>query len=155
MRNDGEHRLVAVAGFGQSTATTGLAVRELRAAQVPMMGSTVAADQLAADPPSFFRVSAPNEAQTAAAAEYLRERQKKDRATPSTSSRTSSGTTPTTSRSAGTSGGRRTGRAQARDQERAHLRVRRPSTATALAGLVDKICRPGSARRGLLRGPRP
>ncbi|MFE6779610.1 ABC transporter substrate-binding protein [Streptomyces sp. NPDC057702] len=75
LARDGDHRLVAVAGFGQSVATTKQAVDALRAAEIPMVGSTVAADDLSTPDPTFFRVSSPNADQTAVAADYLRGRQ--------------------------------------------------------------------------------
>ncbi|WKX73944.1 ABC transporter substrate-binding protein [Streptomyces sp. XD-27] len=76
MKGDGDHRLVAVAGFGQSLATTESAVRALRGAGVPMVGSTVAADRLATPRPTFFRVSSPNRDQASIAADYLKRRQR-------------------------------------------------------------------------------
>ncbi|MFI2032412.1 ABC transporter substrate-binding protein [Streptomyces buecherae] len=77
MAGDSEHRLVAVAGFGQSVATTRETVDALRAAEIPMVGSTVAADGLSSRDPTFFRVSSPNADQTAVAATYLKGRQAK------------------------------------------------------------------------------
>jgi ABC-type branched-subunit amino acid transport system substrate-binding protein len=74
----GPHPVVAVAGFGQSRATTKAAVDAFRHAGVPMVGSTVTADRLSAhDPVGFFRVVAPNSQQSAAVANYLLEQQKK------------------------------------------------------------------------------
>lgn len=68
----GKDRLVAVAGFGTSRGGTLKAVDALRAAKVPMMGSTVTADALSsASAVGFFRVSAPNSDQASAAAAYL------------------------------------------------------------------------------------
>ena len=75
---DGSHPVVAVAGFGQSRATTKAAVDAFRTAGVPMVGATVTADRLSAhDPVGFFRVVAPNSQQSAAVANYLLEQQKK------------------------------------------------------------------------------
>ncbi|WP_208882285.1 ABC transporter substrate-binding protein [Streptomyces armeniacus] len=78
---DGKHPMVAVAGFGQSLHTTKKAVEELRKRKVPMVGSTVTADQLS-DPErlGFFRAVAPNSDQTSAMAKYLKglQRGKKD-----------------------------------------------------------------------------
>ncbi|MCH5672710.1 ABC transporter substrate-binding protein [Streptomyces gilvus] len=77
MAHGGKDRLVAVAGFGTSRGGTLKAVDALRAAKVPMMGSTVTADALSsADAVGFFRVSAPNSDQASAAAAYLAGRQK-------------------------------------------------------------------------------
>ncbi|WP_431040655.1 ABC transporter substrate-binding protein [Streptomyces sp. P1-3] len=76
MKGDGDHRLVAVAGFGQSLATTESAVRALRGAGIPMVGSTVAADRLSTPRPTFFRVSSPNRDQASIAADYLKQRQR-------------------------------------------------------------------------------
>ncbi|MFJ6792226.1 ABC transporter substrate-binding protein [Streptomyces angustmyceticus] len=73
---DGEN-LVAVAGFGQSNDRTMSAVRRLRAAGLPMVGATVAADGLSSRTAGFYRVSFPNRDQTAAAAGYLKEQQQK------------------------------------------------------------------------------
>jgi ABC-type branched-subunit amino acid transport system substrate-binding protein len=71
-----EH-LVAVAGFGQSNDRTMSAVKRLRAAGLPMVGATVAADGLSSRTAGFYRVSFPNRDQTAAAANYLKEQQRK------------------------------------------------------------------------------
>ncbi|WP_367123988.1 ABC transporter substrate-binding protein [Streptomyces phytohabitans] len=69
----GDHPLVAVAGFGQSLDTTRRAVDALRERGVPMVGSTVTADQLSdPDELGFFRAVAPNSAQTSAMAKYLK-----------------------------------------------------------------------------------
>jgi ABC-type branched-subunit amino acid transport system substrate-binding protein len=77
MAHGGKDRLVAVAGFGTSRGGTLKAVDALRAAKVPMMGSTVTADGLSsASTVGFFRVSAPNVDQASAAAAYLAGRQK-------------------------------------------------------------------------------
>ncbi|MGG7573547.1 ABC transporter substrate-binding protein [Streptomyces sirii] len=73
---DREH-LVAVAGFGQSNERTAAAVKRLRAAGLPMVGATVAADGLSSDTAGFYRVSFPNRDQTAAAAGYLKEQQRR------------------------------------------------------------------------------
>ncbi|MEU6484853.1 hypothetical protein [Streptomyces sp. NPDC046887] len=73
-----EDRLVAVAGIGQSNAHTKRAVERLRAAQIPTVGATVAADALATTPPEFFRVSFPARMQAAAAVRYLKQLQAKD-----------------------------------------------------------------------------
>ncbi|REK88837.1 hypothetical protein DY245_19430 [Streptomyces inhibens] len=72
---DKEH-LVAVAGFGQSNDRTMNAVKRLRAAGLPMVGATVAADGLSSPTAGFYRVSFPNRDQTAAAAGYLKEQQR-------------------------------------------------------------------------------
>ncbi|MGW1376649.1 ABC transporter substrate-binding protein [Streptomyces sp. NPDC002446] len=72
---DSEH-LVAVAGFGQSNDRTAAAVKRLRAAGLPMVGATVAADGLSSPTAGFYRVSFPNRDQTAAAAGYLKEQQR-------------------------------------------------------------------------------
>ncbi|MBT2396170.1 ABC transporter substrate-binding protein [Streptomyces sp. ISL-100] len=73
-----EDRLVAVAGIGQSNAHTKKAVENLRAARIPTVGATVAADALASTPPEFFRVSFPAKAQAAAAVRYLKRLQDKN-----------------------------------------------------------------------------
>lgn len=74
----GPHPVVAVAGFGQSRATTKGAVDAFRHAGLPMVGSTVTADRLSAhDPVGFFRVVAPNSQQSSAVVNYLLEQQKK------------------------------------------------------------------------------
>lgn len=73
---DKEH-LVAVAGFGQSNERTAGAVKRLRAAGLPMVGATVAADGLSSRMAGFYRVSFPNRDQTAAAAGYLKQQQRK------------------------------------------------------------------------------
>ncbi|KUJ64759.1 hypothetical protein ACZ90_55970 [Streptomyces albus subsp. albus] len=78
LRQDPDQRLVGVAGFGQSLATTERSVRALRAAGIPMIGSTVAADRLSGERPVFFRVSSPNRDQTSIAAEHLRRLQRRD-----------------------------------------------------------------------------
>ncbi len=72
-----EERIVAVTGIGQSNARTIQAVEDLRAAQIPTVGATVAADAMASSPPEFFRISFPARAQAAAAVGYLKEQQKK------------------------------------------------------------------------------
>jgi ABC-type branched-subunit amino acid transport system substrate-binding protein len=71
-----EERLVAVAGLGQSNDRTKAAVRRLRAAGLPMVGATVAADGLGSRRAGFFRVSFPNRDQTSAAARYIKEQQR-------------------------------------------------------------------------------
>ncbi|MER7111339.1 ABC transporter substrate-binding protein [Streptomyces sp. NPDC000229] len=73
-----EDRLVAVAGIGQSNAHTRNAVEKLRAAHIPTVGATVAADALASTPPEFFRVSFPARMQAAAAVRYLKQLQDKN-----------------------------------------------------------------------------
>ncbi|WP_367123990.1 hypothetical protein [Streptomyces phytohabitans] len=79
MADDGSRPLVGVAGFGQSTEATGALVAALRERGVPMVGATVAADELAsATKPGFYRVSSPNADQSAASARYLAERQRDD-----------------------------------------------------------------------------
>lgn len=79
MADGREGNLVGVIGFGQSTHTTTDLVDALRAARVPMVGATVAADDLtAAGEPGFFRVSSANADQTSAAARYLKQRQRED-----------------------------------------------------------------------------
>jgi ABC-type branched-subunit amino acid transport system substrate-binding protein len=77
MAHGGEDRVVAVAGFGTSRGGTLKAVNALRAAKVPMMGSTVTADALTSSSTvGFFRVAASNRDQASAAAAYLEQRQK-------------------------------------------------------------------------------
>ncbi len=72
---DKEH-LVAVAGIGQSDASTATAVDALRKAGVPTVGATVAADELRSKVPGFFRVSFPAGTQAAAAARYFQQEKK-------------------------------------------------------------------------------
>ncbi|MER5888792.1 hypothetical protein ABT160_33625 [Streptomyces sp. NPDC001941] len=69
----GDDRVVAVAGLGQSLDTTLAAVGALRAARMPMIGSTVTADSLS-DPAvaGFFRIVPPNAQEASAAAKYLK-----------------------------------------------------------------------------------
>lgn len=77
---DGPHPVVAVAGFGQSRATTLKAVDRLRAHKIPMVGSTVTADGLSeSGETSFFRAVAPNSDQTAAVVDHLLERQREEK----------------------------------------------------------------------------
>ncbi|WP_051871338.1 ABC transporter substrate-binding protein [Streptomyces sclerotialus] len=72
------HPVVAVAGLGQSLATIRSAVDALRRAEVPVMGTTVTADDLSsAERPGFFRVVPPNKDQASAAVGYLRKQQRK------------------------------------------------------------------------------
>ncbi|MFT2014471.1 ABC transporter substrate-binding protein [Streptomyces sp. 796.1] len=134
-------RLVAVAGFGQSTSTTRAAVGALRAAEVPMVGSTVAADDLATPDPTFFRVSSPNTDQTAVAAAYLKRRQtrgfrldvvrdiKRD---------------DTYNQSLGTAFVRAAKAAELRlETPNGHRFVSgSPSAANTLAGIAETVCRP-------------
>ncbi|MFF8958162.1 hypothetical protein [Streptomyces sp. NPDC014894] len=70
-----KERLVAVAGIGQSDARTVAAVRALRAAGVPTVGATVAADEMRSKEPGFFRVSFPAGEQAAAAARHFKREQ--------------------------------------------------------------------------------
>ncbi|MFJ8671310.1 hypothetical protein [Streptomyces sp. NPDC093589] len=72
---DKEH-LVAVAGLGQSNDRTAAAAKRLRAAGLPLVGATVAADDLSSGTSGFYRVSFPNQDQTAAAARYLKDQQR-------------------------------------------------------------------------------
>lgn len=75
---DDAHPVVAVAGFGQSLATTSAAVDRLRAEGVPMVGSTVTADSLSdRRQHGFFRAVSPNADQSSAVAKHLAARQKK------------------------------------------------------------------------------
>ncbi|EST23215.1 hypothetical protein N566_25885 [Streptomycetaceae bacterium MP113-05] len=77
---DGPHPVVAVAGFGQSRATTKKAVDRLRESEIPMVGSTVTADGLSENgATTFFRAVAPNSDQTAAVVEHLLERQREEK----------------------------------------------------------------------------
>ncbi|MFC7308703.1 ABC transporter substrate-binding protein [Streptomyces monticola] len=77
MKDDDEHRLVAVAGFGPSLDTTKLAVDKLRKAKLPLLGATSTADGLTDEGEiGFFRVVSPNRGEAAAAARHLRERQR-------------------------------------------------------------------------------
>ncbi|MFE0190990.1 ABC transporter substrate-binding protein [Streptomyces sp. NPDC058989] len=73
----GKEHLVAVVGFGQSNDRTAGAVKRLRAAGLPMVGATVAADGLGSPTAGFYRVSFPNRDQTAAAAGYLKDQQRR------------------------------------------------------------------------------
>lgn len=73
----GPHPVVAVAGFGLSRQGTKDAVHTLRAAGVPMVGSTVTADRLSSNKSGFFRAVAPNSAEAAAVARHLVQQQKK------------------------------------------------------------------------------
>ncbi|MCF6524918.1 ABC transporter substrate-binding protein [Streptomyces sp. JJ36] len=77
---DGDHPVVAVAGFGQSLGTTRAAVEWLRARDIPMVGSTVTADELS-DPRErgFFRAVPPNADETSAVVKHLRARQRKEK----------------------------------------------------------------------------
>ncbi|THA24223.1 hypothetical protein E4198_05225 [Streptomyces sp. RKND-216] len=76
---DGPNPVVAVAGFGQSRATTKKAVERFREHRIPMVGSTVTADGLSErGETSFFRAVAPNSDQTAAVVEHLRRSQRED-----------------------------------------------------------------------------
>ncbi|WBB59192.1 ABC transporter substrate-binding protein [Streptomyces sp. WMMC500] len=77
-RARGEERLVAVTGLGQSVASTVATVGRLHRAGIPMVGATVAADELAREDPGFFRVSQPTSRQAAIAARELHERQRED-----------------------------------------------------------------------------
>lgn len=74
----GDERLVAVTGLGQSVKSTVATVERLRRAGIPMVGATVAADELARKDPDFFRVSQPTAQQAAIAARELHERQRRD-----------------------------------------------------------------------------
>ena len=77
-RARGDDHLVAVTGLGQSVESTVATVRRLRRAGIPMVGATVAADELARKDPDFFRVSQPTAQQAAIAARELAERQRED-----------------------------------------------------------------------------
>jgi ABC-type branched-subunit amino acid transport system substrate-binding protein len=69
-REETEH-IVAVAGLGESLDTTQEAIRALAAAGIPMVGSTITADDLK-DIPGLFRVSPTNSDEVAAALAYAR-----------------------------------------------------------------------------------
>ncbi|MBC9713155.1 amino acid ABC transporter substrate-binding protein [Streptomyces sp. TRM66268-LWL] len=71
-----EH-IVAVTGIGQSNQRTVAAVRKLRAGGMPVVGATVAADEMRSEAAGFFRVSFPVSSQTAAAARYFAQEQDK------------------------------------------------------------------------------
>lgn len=71
-RRDSEH-IVAVTGIGLSYGTAEEAMRALSARQMPVIGSTLTADELS-DIKGFFRVSPTNGAQARAAAAYLKDR---------------------------------------------------------------------------------
>ncbi|MEK8172747.1 hypothetical protein NKH77_37785 [Streptomyces sp. M19] len=75
---EGNGRVVAVAGLGQSLGTTKEAVNALREAHVPMIGATVTADDLSSDKKGFYRVAPSNSAEAAAAVAYLKSLQDKD-----------------------------------------------------------------------------
>ncbi|MFH8409204.1 ABC transporter substrate-binding protein [Streptomyces sp. NPDC018019] len=70
---DGDQHLVAVAGLGQSRRTTQEAIDALRAAEIPMMGSTVTADAInRPGQTGFWRVAPPNADQASAVVRHLR-----------------------------------------------------------------------------------
>ncbi|WP_050506443.1 ABC transporter substrate-binding protein [Streptomyces rimosus] len=74
---DGDRHLVAVAGLGQSRQTTQDAIDALRAAGIPMMGSTVTADAInRPGQTGFWRVAPPNADQASAVVRHLRTLQK-------------------------------------------------------------------------------
>ena len=76
MKDDAAHRLVGVAGFGQSLATTQRAIDLLRTAGLPLMGSGTTADSFTSGTTAgFFRIVPPNKDEASAAAKYLREEQ--------------------------------------------------------------------------------
>ncbi|MEU1072779.1 MULTISPECIES: hypothetical protein [unclassified Streptomyces] len=75
LRMKDEQHLVAVAGIGQSNARTLAAVEKLRAAGVPVVGATVAGDEMRSATPGFFRVSFPAGEQASAAARYFKQQQ--------------------------------------------------------------------------------
>lgn len=78
MKDDQEHRLVAVTGFGPSYATTKEIIDTLRGAKLPLIGGTSTADNLTGkDRVGFFRVSNPNRGEASAAARHLKELQSK------------------------------------------------------------------------------
>ncbi|MFJ4878796.1 ABC transporter substrate-binding protein [Streptomyces sp. NPDC088745] len=79
MKGDDEHRLVGVAGFGQSLETTKKAIDRLRDAGLPLIGSTITADDFTSEAePGFFRVVPPNKDQASAIAKHLRREQDKE-----------------------------------------------------------------------------
>ncbi|MDI3420778.1 ABC transporter substrate-binding protein [Streptomyces luteolus] len=78
LKEDREHPLVAVTGFGPSYETTKSLVDRLREAELPMVGATSTADELAdAKEPGFFRVTNPNKKQASAIVRHLVEEQRR------------------------------------------------------------------------------
>ncbi|NBE55997.1 ABC transporter substrate-binding protein [Streptomyces boluensis] len=78
LRDDREHPLVAVTGFGPSYDSTTRLVDALRRAELPMIGGTSTADELTSGTePGFFRVNNPNGQQASAIVRHLKERQRK------------------------------------------------------------------------------
>ncbi|MFM9373070.1 ABC transporter substrate-binding protein [Streptomyces sp. Da 82-17] len=77
LKEDREHPLVAVTGFGPSYKATRHLVDALREAGLPMVAATSTADDLASKEPGFFRVNNPNEQQASAIVRHLRDAQRK------------------------------------------------------------------------------
>ncbi|HEV2779460.1 MAG TPA: hypothetical protein VGX25_08660 [Actinophytocola sp.] len=71
-RTSSADRLVAVAGIGLSLETARKAMRRLSDGQIPIIGSTITADDLS-EIPGLLRVASPNSAQAAAAAAYAKQ----------------------------------------------------------------------------------
>ncbi|MDQ8707026.1 ABC transporter substrate-binding protein [Streptomyces sp. LHD-70] len=77
LKEDREHPLVAVTGFGPSYGATRQLVDALREAGLPMVAATSTADDLASKKPGFFRVNNPNEQQASAVVRHLKDEQQK------------------------------------------------------------------------------
>jgi hypothetical protein len=70
-RTTSPDRLVAVAGIGQSLETARQAMRRLSEQQIPIIGSTITADDLS-EIPGLLRAASPNSAEALAAATYAK-----------------------------------------------------------------------------------